>query len=120
MDSLCPLGLSFTENKPQFVPPELYLHLEGKGFITSAQNSTTFRPPLAGQEQPDASSVQGKWEEVFQLACDATFVFWMLTSISVITRQHSILTPPPHLLDWLNSGEEALPRHLFFSRQAQN
>lgn len=41
------------------------------------------------------------------------FHFWTLS------RRHSILTPPTHLLDWLDSAKENLP-HQFFSPSHQD
>jgi hypothetical protein len=43
----------------------------------------------------------------------------LLLPLLDLTEQRSILTSPPHLLDWLNSAEENLPQQFFSSRQDQ-
>lgn len=106
----------------QMIPTALWCTVPGPLFLNSGQWSSTaiaaptsgawsaspqgqiHRGTLASAEPPatGCSCFQGKGKESL----------WTLTSAST-TRLRSTLTPPPHLLDWLNSAENKLPTVFF-------
>jgi hypothetical protein len=67
--------------------------------------------PLPNPQQPD---IPGFREMERESVTQSNFHFWTLT------RRHASLTPPPHLLDWLNNAKENPPPPTVFIYSCQD